>query len=71
MASHYSAQAPDIECDGCANAIRNSLGKLKGVSSVAVDVDSKKVDVAYDPAEVNEAAIDDRLTNAGFPPARS
>ena len=39
--------APDIECDGCATAIKNALGKLPGVTVVAVDVDGKQIAVTH------------------------
>ena len=71
MAAHYRARTPDIECDGCANAIRASLGRLNGVVKVEVDVARKMVDVDYEPRELTETSIIDRLTGAGFPPERS
>ncbi len=59
--------APNIQCDGCAGAIRRSLGKLPGVVSVDVRVADKRVDVDYDPAVTSVAAIRDRLGAAGYP----
>lgn len=62
--------APDIECDGCANAIKKAVGALPGVSDVAVDVEAKTVTVTHDektaPAETVAAA----LVRAGFPGER-
>jgi copper chaperone CopZ len=57
----------DIHCDGCANSIKRSLGKLPGVTEVGVDVEQKRVDVAFDESQTNEQAIKDRLAMAGFP----
>jgi len=56
--------APDIECGGCANAIKKALGRVDGVSDVAVDVDRKLVTVVGDaPADAVLATLD----KAGFP----
>lgn len=56
--------APDIECGGCANAIKKALGKVQGVSTIAVDIDKKTVTVDYGGStDVIIAALD----KAGFP----
>ena len=59
--------APDIECDGCANAIRNALGKLPGVTVVAVSVEDQTVAVTHEPTTTPPAAIIAALDKAGFP----
>jgi copper chaperone CopZ len=59
--------APAIQCDGCANSIKRSLGKLPGVQAVDVDVADKRVVVKYDDSQTNEQAVRDRLEMAGFP----
>jgi copper chaperone CopZ len=57
--------APDIECGGCAAAIRRALEKSDGgVSDVAVDVDKKTVMVKHEAAVGEIAKI---LGRAGFP----
>ena len=71
MAAHYVANAPDIECEGCANSIRNALGRVNGVRSVEIDIELKTVNVEYDAGAVSEDILADRLTKAGFPPGRS
>ena len=58
--------APDIECDGCANSIKNALGKIPGVESVAVDVPTKAIYVTH-AQEVSEATLVQKLDRAGFP----
>ena len=56
--------APDISCGGCANAIKNALGRVDGVSDIAVDVDRKLVTVVGDaPTDTVLATLD----RAGFP----
>jgi copper chaperone CopZ len=59
---------PDIECDGCANAIKRSLGTVQGVRDVEVGIESKSVTVQYDPAQVSDGALREQLNRAGFPP---
>ncbi len=57
--------APEIECQGCASAIKKSVGTVAGVSDVLVDVDAKRVTVSYDeatPADAIKAAVE----KAGF-----
>lgn len=58
--------APDIECDGCANAIKKALGKLPGVSAVEVDVPTKRVTVHHDPGATRDTLVA-ALDRAGFP----
>lgn len=58
--------APDIECDGCANAIKNAVGKVEGVQTVHVDVDHKEVSVTFG-APASDAQVISALDKAGFP----
>jgi copper chaperone len=57
-------QAPDIECDGCANAIKRALSKVEGISAVTVEVDKKTVNVTHSTRPETILAALDR---AGFP----
>jgi copper chaperone CopZ len=59
--------APDIECDGCANAIKKALGTVPGVAAVDVDIESKTVSVKHDPQTAPRETIAARLDKAGFP----
>jgi copper chaperone CopZ len=58
--------APDIECDGCANAIKKSVGGMAGVNAVNVDVPAKTVRVEHDESP-SEDQILATLDRAGFP----
>lgn len=58
--------APGIECEGCANSIKKALSTLGGVSSVAVDVETKTVSVTHE-ARVSRETITHKLDKAGFP----
>lgn len=59
--------APDIECDGCANAIRNAVGRLPGVTVVAVDIDGKQVAITHEPTTASTDTLLATLDKAGFP----
>jgi copper chaperone CopZ len=59
--------APDIECDGCANAIKKALGAVAGVSAVAVDVGAKTVAVTHDAGRAPRETVAAALDRAGFP----
>ena len=58
--------APDIECEGCANAIRKTLGGIDGVSLVEVAVSTKTITVAHEP-RVSRDSLSAALNRAGFP----
>ena len=47
----------DIDCEGCAKKITNSIPYQKGVKDVKVDVPTKEVTVTYDAAKTNDAAL--------------
>ncbi len=57
--------APEIECGGCASAIKKSVGAVSGVSEILVDIDAKRVTVTHEdttlPADIKAA-----VEKAGF-----
>lgn len=59
---------PDIVCGGCANSIKNALGKTRGVREIEVDIDKKTVAVAHDET-VSRGNIEAILDDIGFPVA--
>jgi copper chaperone CopZ len=63
----FTGHAPAIHCEGCANSIKRSLGKLPGVQEVEVDISGKNVRVNFDATQTSEDAIRTRLEAAGFP----
>ena len=67
MTEKFQAHSDAIQCEGCANSIQRSLGKMTGVHQVVVDVSSKTIRVEYDPAQVKAGEINERLSQAGFP----
>ncbi len=50
---------PDISCEHCKNAIEGEVSQVVGVTSVAVDVDSKTVVVDGGDDAAIRAAIDE------------
>ena len=56
----------EIECEGCASAIKNSIGKLEGVTAVDVEVASKVVSVEHSDS-ISAEALTLALDRAGFP----
>ena len=64
-----TVNAPDIECDGCANAIKKALTTLPGVADVAVDVTAKTVTIKHDPQAAPTETITGKLDKIGFPVA--
>ena len=61
--------ARDIVCGGCAGAIKNALGRIDGVTSVDVNIDTKEVSVEHEDV-LSRERIEDILDNAGFPVAQ-
>ncbi len=58
--------APDIVCDGCADAIKKELASVDGVKNVEVDVSAKTVTVTRDA----NCAVEDiaaALNRVGYP----
>ena len=57
--------APEIECQGCASAIKKSVGAVAGVSDIQVDIDTKRVTVTHELATTPES-IKAAMAKAGF-----
>jgi copper chaperone len=58
--------APDIVCQGCANAIKKAVGTLPGVSETTVDITAKTVTITHEAPTTRET-ITNTLERAGFP----
>ena len=46
------------------------MGALPGVEAVQVDVPSKRVEVRYDPAKVDQTQLEATLEEEGYPVRR-
>jgi len=62
MAKETILKVPDIVCGGCADSIKNALGKMDGIEEIKVNVEEKTVTVEHGEQisrENLEAALDD------------
>jgi copper chaperone CopZ len=59
--------APDIECEHCAEEIRQALAQVAGVVEVEVDVEACTVRVKLDEDGPTDSTIRAVLDEAGYP----
>ena len=57
---------PDVSCAHCEEAIQSSVGGLRGVEIVEVDLDDKRVKVTYDPTASDRTAVVRAIEAAGY-----
>ncbi len=62
-------RVPDISCEHCEHAITEALTPVAGVQRVAVDIDAKEVEVAYDEGTVDLDQLKDILQEEDYPVA--
>ncbi len=55
-----------MDCPSCAKTIQANLEHLPGVENAAVNFASGKLSVSYDPSQVEERVIGDRITALGY-----
>lgn len=65
MNTETKLSVPSIVCGGCANGIKNALGKVSGIEKVEVDVATKIVTVEH-KEEVSREKLANILDDAGF-----
>lgn len=56
---------PDVSCNHCVNSITSATKNL-GVADVEVDLASKKVYLAFDPAKVSEQDLKAAIEQEGY-----
>jgi copper chaperone len=59
---------PAINCMHCTHAIETEVAELQGVKSVKADLNTKKVEIAFD-APASEEKIKALLTEINYPVA--
>lgn len=59
--------APDISCGHCVATVQKAVGELPGVQTVSANADTKKVEIAFDPSQVNLTKIEAVMDEAGYP----
>ncbi|MBX6770644.1 MAG: heavy-metal-associated domain-containing protein [Chloroflexi bacterium] len=62
---------PDVSCEHCERTITRALQSLEGVTSVRVDIPTKKVYLDYDPGRIALERISAVLDEEGYPVAAS
>jgi copper chaperone len=60
---------PGMSCMHCVHAIKSALGRVQGVSSVHVDLASRKVRVNYADEATGREEMVEALAAAGYPVA--
>lgn len=55
-----------MKCGHCKAAVEKALGGLAGVSSVAVDLKDKSVEVKFDTAATSLGAIKEVIEDEGY-----
>lgn len=55
-----------MTCGHCEKSVKNALLELEGVSAVAVDLSSGKVDVDFEEGKVNEAKMKEAVEDQGY-----
>lgn len=66
MSESASLTVTGMKCGGCENTVTTKLTALNGVLSVKASHQDKRVDVEFDPAQVNLDDIEDAIAEAGF-----
>jgi len=55
-----------MSCGHCVKAVEGSVGALKGISSVKVDLKAAKVDVEFNDQEVSLDQIKETIEDQGY-----
>lgn len=55
-----------MSCKHCEKAVHDALTDLSGVDEVIIDLDSGKVDVTFDEAEVSLEALKEAIDQQGY-----
>jgi copper chaperone len=55
-----------MTCGGCERSVQNALTSHKGVVAAKADRASGKVEVEFDPAQIQPDALAKAITAAGF-----
>jgi copper chaperone len=55
-----------MTCDHCVSAVEGSVGSLKGVDKVKVDLNQNTVDVVFHEDQVSEDQIKEAIDDQGY-----
>jgi copper chaperone len=60
-------EVPSISCGHCVHTIRNELSELEGVTRVEPSLETKQVEIEFDPPATQERIVA-LLTEINYPP---
>mgnify|MGYP001236531258 FL=1 len=63
---HTTLKVQGMTCQHCVKAIEKSVGKLAGVTEVAVNLANAQVDVHFDERQADEASIKAVIQEEGY-----
>ena len=66
MTNQVTLQVQGMSCGHCMKSIENSVGAIKGVEKVNVQLDNGTVDVAFNNNEVDVQKITDTIEDQGY-----
>lgn len=55
-----------MTCGGCERSVQNALTSHEGVKSAKADRNAGVVAIEFDPAVIQQAALEKAITEAGF-----
>lgn len=55
-----------MSCMGCVNSVKNLVNALPGIAVIEIDLASGRVEVTYDPAQADAAAIRAAIEDGGY-----
>ncbi|AVQ35234.1 copper chaperone CopZ [Staphylococcus kloosii] len=59
-------QVEGMSCEHCKSAVSGALNNLDGVSQADVDLEAGTVEVNYDDAKVDDAAMTEAIEDQGY-----
>lgn len=59
-------QVEGMSCEHCKNAVSGALSNLDGVSQADVNLEAGTVEVNYDDAKVDDAAMTEAIEDQGY-----
>lgn len=62
----FQAKVGGMDCGGCARTIEANLQQLAGVNEVSISFATERLNVSYDPTQVNETDIIRQVTDLGY-----
>jgi copper chaperone len=67
---NVTLSVPDVSCEHCVAAVNGALRQQPSVKDVKVDLDTKTVSFAFDPAQVSMEKLEAALDDAGYTVAK-